>query len=90
MQECELILEGFDFIDTDAQLVEFLHTKDPSIKTADDVKALLDTCLVQVFGWDWMRRELSGGNQGSREEDMAQFVACANMGAMSDSWLGTA
>ncbi|MCK5803535.1 MAG: heparinase II/III family protein, partial [Lentisphaeria bacterium] len=23
----------------------------------------------------------------AREEDMAQFVACANMGAMSDSWL---
>ena len=77
----------FDFLDTDTKLVEFLHAKDPAIKTADDVKALLDTCLVQVFGWDWMRRELSGGNQGAREEDMAQFVACANMGTTGDSWL---
>ncbi len=77
----------FDYIDKDTQLVEFLHTKDPTINSPEDVKALLDTYLVQVFGWDWIRRELSGGSQGSREQDMAEFIVCANMGEISDRWL---
>jgi hypothetical protein len=77
----------FDYIEKDTKLVEFLHAKDPTINSPDDVKALLDTCLVQVFGWDWIRRELTGGSQGSREQDMAEYVLCANMGAVSDRWL---
>ncbi len=77
----------FDHIEQDAQLVEFLKTKDPAIQSPADVKALIDTYLIQVFGWDWMRRELSGGNMGAREEDMAQFAVCANMGPISDRWI---
>ncbi len=77
----------FDFIETDTQLVGFLGTKDPAIKSPADVKALIDTYLIQVFGWDWMRRELSGGNMGAREEDMAQFAVCADMGPVSDRWI---
>ncbi len=77
----------FDHIDQDTELVEFLHSKDPTINSPADVKALLDTYLVQVFGWDWMRRELTGGSQGSREQDMAEFIVCANMGEISDRWL---
>jgi len=77
----------FDYIDKDTRLVEFLHAKDPAINSPADVKALFDTCLVQVFGWDWMRRELSGGSQGSREQDLAEMIVCANMGAVSDRWL---
>jgi len=77
----------FDHIEKDSRLVEFLQTKDPAVRSPDDVKALIETYLIQVFGWDWIRRELSGGNMGAREEDMAQFAACANMGAMSDRWI---
>ncbi|MBN1292726.1 MAG: heparinase II/III family protein [Candidatus Latescibacteria bacterium] len=77
----------FDYIEKDTALVEFLHRRDTAINTPDDVKALIDTYLIQVFGWDWMQRELSGGNMGAREEDMAQFAVCANMGAMSDRWI---
>lgn len=77
----------WEYLDEDTALVEFLHTKDPEINTADDVKALFDRCLVQVFGWDWMRRELGGGNQGAREQDFAEMIACANMGPISDRWL---
>jgi len=77
----------FDHIDKDASLVEFLQKKDPVIKSPDDVKALIETYLIQVFGWDWLRRELSGGNAGAREEDLAQFAVCANMGQVSDRWI---
>jgi hypothetical protein len=77
----------FELLDADTGLVEFLQTKDPSIKSPADVKALIDTYLIQVFGWDWMRRELSGGNMGAREEDMAQFAVCADMGPVSDHWI---
>lgn len=77
----------FEYIDTDDELVAFLHEKDPSINSPDDVKALLDTCLIQVFGWDYIRRELTGGNQGAREQDFAEMILCADMGEVSDRWL---
>ncbi len=77
----------FDYIDRDKKLVAFLQTKDPAIRSADNVKQLLDTYLIQVFGWDWMRRELSGGGMGSREKNMIQFAVAADMGAMSDRWI---
>ena len=77
----------FDHLDTDADLVRFLQAKDPTMKSPAHVKALIDTYLIQVFGWDWIRRELSGGNAGAREEDMAQFAVCADMGKVSDRWI---
>ncbi|HOM80343.1 MAG TPA: hypothetical protein PLZ94_01060 [Armatimonadota bacterium] len=77
----------FDLLGEDQALADFLHTKDPAIRTPVDVRALIDTYVVQLFGWDWMRRELSGGNMGAREEDMAQFAVCADMGAVSDRWI---
>ena len=77
----------FDSLDTDTALVDFLSTKDETIQSTGDVKALIDTYLIQVFGWDWMRRELSGGNMGSREEDLAQFAVLANMGQVSERWI---
>ena len=77
----------FDLLGEDQALADFLHTKDPAIRSPADVRALIDTYVVQLFGWDWMRRELSGRNMGAREEDMAQFAVCADMGAVSDRWL---
>ncbi|NQU69989.1 MAG: hypothetical protein HQ514_05535, partial [Rhodospirillales bacterium] len=77
----------FDYIVTDDSLATFLHTKDDAIQSADDVRALIDVYLIQVFGWDWMRRELSGGGMGTREKNMVQFAVAANMGAMSDRWI---
>ncbi|MCK5805971.1 MAG: hypothetical protein KAI66_24280 [Lentisphaeria bacterium] len=77
----------FDYIDRDEKLVAFLHVRDTTIDTSDDVKQLLDTYLIQVFGWDWMRRELSGGGMGSREKNLVQFAIAADMGAMSDRWI---
>ena len=77
----------FEYLDRDERLVEFLQAKDPSIRSPQDIKALIDTYLIQVFGWDWIRRELSGGNMGAREEDLAQFAVCADMGEMSDRWI---
>ena len=77
----------FDYLDTDLKLVEFLHARDPSINSPDDVKALLDTCLVQVFGWDWMARRLGGGSQGAREQNLAQMIVCADMDSVCDRWL---
>jgi hypothetical protein len=77
----------FEHLDNDTKLVVFLQQKDPSIQSPADVKALLDTALVQVCGWDWIHRELTGGSQGSREQDMAEYIVCANMGEVSDRWL---
>lgn len=77
----------FDYLDRDAELVRFLQTKDPAIQSPDDVKALIDTYLIQLFGWDWINNRLSGGNQGARERDAAYIAVCANMGAASDAWI---
>ena len=77
----------FEYLDTDNALADFLNSKDGSVQSTDDVKALIETYLIQLFGWDWMRRELSGGNMGAREEDLAQFSVLANMGPVSDRWL---
>ncbi len=77
----------WDVLDDDPDLVAFLQGKDPFIRSTDDVKALLDTYLVQLVGWDWMRRELSGGNQGAREQNMADFILCCGMPHVADRWL---
>ena len=77
----------FDWIARDTALVDFVRTKDPTVNAAADIHRLLDTCLVQLFGADWLSRELSGGNQGAREEDLAQYVLCADMGSVGDRWL---
>ncbi|MFO7948057.1 MAG: hypothetical protein R6V19_14730 [Armatimonadota bacterium] len=77
----------YDAIDDDEALVEFLHEKDPTIESADDVKELIETHFVQLVGWDWLRRELSGGNQGAREEDLAEFIVLADMPEVTDRWL---
>lgn len=74
-------------IGNDTRLAEFLGKKDSAIRSPDDVKALIETYLIQVFGWDWVRRGLSGGSMGAREEDMAQFAVCADMGPVSERWL---
>ncbi|MCE5238009.1 heparinase II/III-family protein [bacterium] len=77
----------FDYLDRDTALVKFLQAKDPAIKTPADVKTLIDTYLIQLFGWDWVNNRLSGGNQGARERDAAYIAVCANMGAPSDAWI---
>ena len=77
----------FDWIARDSALVAFVRTKDPTVSGAADIHRLLDTCLVQLLGADWLNRELSGGNQGAREEDLAQYVSCAGMGPVGDRWL---
>lgn len=77
----------FDHIDRNTELVAFLHAKDPAIQTPDDVKALIDRYLVQLFGWDWVNARLSGGNQGARERDAAYTAVCADMGPVSDQWI---
>jgi hypothetical protein len=77
----------WDTLGQDTELARFLSKKDDTVHTPADVYALLDTYLVQVFGWDWIRRELSGGNQGAREEDMAHFAVCANMEGITDRWI---
>lgn len=84
---CQAYDAIFDYLDRDLELVKFLQQKDPSIKTPADVKALIDTYLVQLFGWDWINRGLSGGSQGARERDAAYVAVCANMGAPSDRWI---
>ncbi|MFW5869236.1 MAG: hypothetical protein ACOCX2_15530, partial [Armatimonadota bacterium] len=77
----------WEYLGEDQALADFLHEKDPSIETPDDVRALIDTYMVQVFGYDWLRRELSGGNMGARERDLAQMAVCANMGPVTDRWI---
>lgn len=77
----------WEYLGEDQALADFLHTKDPSIQTPDDVRALIDTYMVQVFGYDWLRRELSGGNMGARERDLAEMAVCANMGPVTDRWI---
>ena len=77
----------FDTLDRDTALVKFLRAKDPAIQSPADVKALIDTYLIQLFGWDWINNRLSGGNQGARERDAAYIAVCANMGAPSDAWI---
>jgi len=77
----------FEAIDHDQALVDFLKTKDPTIQTPADVKRLFDMYLVQLFGWDWMYRGLSGGNQGQREKDFANMILCANIPQATDIWL---
>jgi hypothetical protein len=77
----------WEYLREDEALAEFLHTKDASVETPDDVRALIDTHMVQVFGYDWLRRELSGGNMGARERDLAEMAVCANMGPVTDRWI---
>ena len=84
---CQAYDAIFEYLDSDTRLVEFLQKRDPAIKSPADVKALVDTYLIQVFGWDWLRRELSGGMMGGREVRLAHFAVCANMGAVSDRWI---
>ncbi|MGC9318017.1 MAG: hypothetical protein ACP5KN_08280, partial [Armatimonadota bacterium] len=77
----------WEYLGRDQALAEFLHSKDASIEDPEDVRALIDTYLVQVFGFDWLRRELSGGNMGARERDLAYMAVCANMGPVTDRWI---
>lgn len=77
----------YDHIDNDQKLVEFLQSKDPSIESPDDVKKLIETHFVQLVGWDWLRRELTGGSQGAREQDLAEFIVLADMPGVTDAWL---
>ncbi len=77
----------WEYLGQDQALADFLRAKDPSIETPDDVRALIDTYMVQVFGYDWLRRELSGGNMGARERDLAEMAVCANMGPVTDRWI---
>lgn len=84
---CEAYDAVWEALGEDQALADFLHQKDPSINTPDDVRALIDTYMVQVFGFDWLRRELSGGNMGARETDLAYMAVCANMGPVSDRWI---
>ncbi len=84
---CQAYDAIFDFVGRDEPLAKFLNAKDPSIKTPDDVKALIETYLIQLFGWDWIARRLSGGNQGARERDLAYMAVCADMGPISDRWI---
>jgi hypothetical protein len=86
-QACQAYDAIFDYVDRDAKLVEFLHTKDATINTPQDVRQLIERYLIQVFGADWLDRRLSGGSQGASETDMAMFVVCANLGPISDRWL---
>lgn len=84
---CQAYDAVWEALGEDQALADFLHEKDPSINTPDDVRALIDTYMVQVFGFDWLRRELSGGNMGARETDLAYMAVCANMGPVSDRWI---
>jgi len=84
---CQAYDAVFGYLDRDRALVDFLATKDPTIKTPADVKALIDTYLIQVFGCDWLARRLSGGNMGARERDLAYMAVCADMGEVSDRWI---
>ncbi len=77
----------WDYMGRDEKLARFLREKDPAIEEPDDVRALIDTYMVQVFGYDWLRRELSGGNMGARERDLAEMAVCANMGPVTDRWI---
>ncbi len=77
----------WEYLGEDQALADFLHAKDPAIETPDDVRALIDVNLIQVFGFDWLRRELSGGNMGARERDLAYMAVCANMGPVTDRWI---
>ncbi|OGV81066.1 MAG: hypothetical protein A3K19_17410 [Lentisphaerae bacterium RIFOXYB12_FULL_65_16] len=84
---CQAYDAVFDYVGRDTALAEFLHTKDASINTPEDVKRLIECYLIQVFGADWLDRRLPGGSQGAREADMAAFAVCANMGDVSDRWI---
>ncbi len=84
---CQAYDAIWEQIGSDQALADFLHTKDETINSPEDVRALIDTYLVQVFGWDWLRRELSGGNMGARETDLAYMAVCANMGPVSERWI---
>jgi len=77
----------FDHLDQDWELVRFLQRKDDAIQSPADVKALIDTYLIQIFGWDWVNNRLSGGNQGARERDAAALAVCAYNGAPADAWI---
>lgn len=77
----------FDYLDGDSQLAEFLHGKDSVVNSPDDVKALIETYFIQLMGWDWLGRRLSGGNMGAREADLAHMAVCADMGHVSERWI---
>lgn len=77
----------YDYLETDECLAAFLQTKDSVIRFPSDVKSLIETYFIQLIGWDWMARRLSGGNMGMREADLAHFAVCADMGAVSERWL---
>ena len=77
----------WEHLGSNQALADYLRTKDPTVQTPDDVRALIDTYMVQVFGFDWLRRELTGGNMGARERDLAEMAVCANMGPVTDRWI---
>ena len=84
---CQAYDAVFDSVGRDWSLAEFLQGKDPAVRSPDDVRALIETCMIQVFGWDWIARRLSGGNMGARERDLAYIAVCADMGEVSDRWV---
>ncbi|MGD9496521.1 MAG: hypothetical protein AB7Y46_09440 [Armatimonadota bacterium] len=84
---CQAYDAVWEYLGEDQALADFLHTKDPTINTPDDVRALIDVNLIQVFGFDWLRRELSGGAMGARETDLAYMAVCADMGPVTDRWI---
>ncbi len=84
---CKAYDAVWEHVGEDQALADFLHARDPSIETPEDVRALIDTYLIQVFGFDWLRRELSGGNMGARERDLAEMAVCADMGPVTDRWI---
>lgn len=84
---CKAYDAVWEYLGEDQALADFLHTRDASVETPEDVRALIETYLVQVFGYDWLRRELSGGNMGARERDLAEMAVCADMGPVTDRWI---
>jgi len=77
----------YDYIATDRQLVDFLHRKDPTINKPDDVRALIETYLIQTAGWNSHHNFFGTGDNGWAETILAWIALLADMGPVSDRWI---
>ncbi|MCC6443574.1 MAG: heparinase II/III family protein [Armatimonadetes bacterium] len=77
----------YDYIGQDRRLAEFLRGKDPEIKAPDDVRALIETYLIQTAGWNSSHNFFGTGDNGWAETILAWIALLADMGPVSDRWI---
>ncbi len=83
-------LEAYDAIwdqlGRDEALADSLHAKDPTIRTPDDVRKLIDVYLLQHYALNVVRRWYSGSFTDC-ETYLVKAALIANMGESSHRWL---